>query len=101
MIEVQNEKIEEEKFIELITQKFTIRSSSIREDVVRAFRLIDTTKSKEIGIADFQQIAKIMGEHVTLRELRNIFEELHISDEQLSEDDFVNYVLGTDHVVSN
>ncbi|GFS34243.1 centrin2 [Actinidia rufa] len=88
--------IDFDEFVHMMTAKIGERDS--KEELMKAFQIIDQDKSGKISAADIKRIAKELGENFTDREIQEMIEEADRDrDGEVSVDDFMKMMRRTSY----
>ncbi|KAJ8546156.1 hypothetical protein K7X08_018739 [Anisodus acutangulus] len=80
--------IDFDEFVHMMTAKIGERDT--KEELARAFNILDQDKNGKISAADIQQIAKELGEKFTAREIQEMIEEADLDrDGEVSAEEFM------------
>ncbi|KAJ3673219.1 hypothetical protein LUZ60_006593 [Juncus effusus] len=88
--------IEFEEFVQMMTAKIGERDT--KEELVKAFGLIDQDKNGKISIVDIQRIAKELGENFTNDEIKEMVEEADRNgDGEVDQEEFLRMMKRTSY----
>ncbi|KAG6397354.1 hypothetical protein SASPL_143521 [Salvia splendens] len=88
--------IDFDEFCHMMTAKFGERDT--KEELMKAFHIIDQDKSGKISTADIQRIAKELGENFTEREIQDMIDEADRDrDGEVNADEFMRMMRRTSY----
>ncbi|KAL9268148.1 Caltractin-like protein [Drosera capensis] len=88
--------IDFDEFCHMMTAKFGERDT--KEELMKAFRIIDLDKNGKISVSDIQLIAKELGENFTDAEVQEMIEEAdQDGDGEVNVEDFMRMMRGTSY----
>ncbi|KAJ1696834.1 hypothetical protein LUZ63_005346 [Rhynchospora breviuscula] len=88
--------IEFEEFVQMMTAKIGERDT--KEELNKAFHLIDQDKNGKISVEDIQRIAKDLGETFTIDEIKEMVQEAdHNEDGEVDQDEFLRIMKRTSY----
>ncbi|KAL7231809.1 hypothetical protein ACSBR2_009943 [Camellia fascicularis] len=88
--------IDFDEFVHMMTAKIGERDS--KEELTKAFHIIDQDKNGKISASDIQQIAKELGENFSDREIQEMIEEADRDrDGEVTVDDFMRMMRRTSY----
>ncbi|MED6197316.1 putative calcium-binding protein cml13, variant 2 [Stylosanthes scabra] len=83
--------IDYEEFEYMMTAKIGERDS--KEELMKAFQIIDQDKNGKISVSDIKRIAKELGERFTDREIQEMVEEADLDDDgEVNADEFIRMI---------
>lgn len=89
--------IDFDEFVHMMTAKIGERDS--KEELMKAFHIIDQDKNGKISAPDIQRIAKELGENFTGKEIQEMIEEADRDrNGEVNVDDFMRMMRRTSYV---
>ncbi|KAI4299321.1 hypothetical protein L6164_032790 [Bauhinia variegata] len=86
--------IEFNEFVHMMTTKIGERDS--KQELKKAFRIIDQDRNGKISVSDIKSIARELGEHFDDREIREMIDEADgDGDGEVNEDEFIRIMKNT------
>ncbi|KAF3323492.1 caltractin [Carex littledalei] len=88
--------IELEEFVQMMTAKIGERDT--KEELLKAFSLIDQDKNEKISVEDIQRIAKDLGETFTIDEIKEMVQEADQNEDgEVDQDEFMRIMKRTSY----
>ncbi|XP_051127407.1 caltractin-like [Andrographis paniculata] len=88
--------IDFEEFCHMMTAKFGERDT--KQELMKAFNIIDQDKNGKISVADIQRIAKELGENFTEKEIQDMIDEADRDrDGEVNADEFMRMMRRTSY----
>ncbi|KAI4296652.1 hypothetical protein L6164_036595 [Bauhinia variegata] len=88
--------IDFEEFVHMMTAKIGERDS--KEELMRAFNIIDQDKNGKISVSDIKRIAKELGEHFDDQEIQEMIDEADRDhDGEVSAEEFIRIMKRTSY----